>query len=102
MARLKKAVIAGGYTVVVDARIILIVKKGGVESSLYDDGQALLKTPDRAAAETGGGPRGQAGFAGEVGPGKDRISGGVSVEHQTIGTPGTTVPAGNEIDLLSR
>lgn len=51
MAALKKAVVAAGYTVVVDARIILIVRKGGVESSLYDDGKVLLKTTDRAAAE---------------------------------------------------
>lgn len=51
MVRLKKAVVAAGYAIVVDARIILIVRKGGVESSLYDDGKVLLKTTDRAAAE---------------------------------------------------
>ncbi len=51
MARLKKGLLAAGFVVVVDARIILIVKKGAVESSLYDDGKALLKTTDREAAE---------------------------------------------------
>jgi hypothetical protein len=51
MARLKRGLLAAGYTMVVDARIILIVRKAGVETSLYDDGKALLKTTDRAAAE---------------------------------------------------
>jgi hypothetical protein len=56
MDRLKGAVTAAGYTVVVDARIILIVRKAIpagalVESSLYDNGKVLVKTQDRAAAE---------------------------------------------------
>jgi hypothetical protein len=50
MERLKAALLRDGYLVVVDAKIILIVRKG-VESSLYDNGKVLLKTTDRAAAE---------------------------------------------------
>ena len=50
MARLKRDLVGDGYTVVVDAAIILIVRKS-VESSLYDNGKVLLKTTDRAAAE---------------------------------------------------
>jgi hypothetical protein len=50
MGRLKQALVAQGYQVVVDAKIILIVRKE-VESSLYDNGKVLLKTTDRAAAE---------------------------------------------------
>lgn len=52
MGRLKARLVADGYTVVVDARIILIVRKG-LESSLYDDGKVLLKTTDGPAAEAG-------------------------------------------------
>ncbi len=52
MARLKAGLAGDGFGVVVDARIILIVRKG-VESSIYDDGKVLLKTTDRALAETG-------------------------------------------------
>jgi hypothetical protein len=59
MERLKVALVRDGYTVVVDAKIILIVRKPvptgapaqPVESSLYDNGKVLLKTTDRAAAE---------------------------------------------------
>lgn len=51
MRRLKAALAGAGYTVVVDAGIILIVRKG-VESSCYDTGKVLLKTTDRAAAES--------------------------------------------------
>jgi hypothetical protein len=50
MRRLKAALAGAGYTVVVDASIILIVRKG-VESSCYDNGKVLLKTTDREAAE---------------------------------------------------
>ena len=50
MVRLKQDLVAAGYTVVVDARVILIVRKG-VESSVYDHGKVLLKTTDRGAAE---------------------------------------------------
>jgi hypothetical protein len=63
MAGLKRRLTASGYVVVVDARIILIVRKqvdvsvsGGVwkvdvETSLYDNGKVLVKTIDRDAAE---------------------------------------------------
>jgi hypothetical protein len=50
MARLKQALLADGYQVVVDAKIILIVRKG-VETSLYDNGKVLVKTTDKDAAE---------------------------------------------------
>jgi len=56
MGRLKQALTADGYAVVVDAKIILIVRKAIpagtlVETSLYDNGKVLVKTTDRAAAE---------------------------------------------------
>jgi hypothetical protein len=52
MAALRRSLEAAGYKVVVDARIILVVRdEAGVESSLYDNGQVLLKTPDRDLAE---------------------------------------------------
>ena len=50
MARARAALAKAGFAIVLDARIILIVRKG-VESSVYDTGKVLLKTPDRAAAE---------------------------------------------------
>lgn len=57
MGRLKSAVQAAGYHIVVDAKVILIVRRddghGPVESSLYDNGKVLLKTTDKAAAEAG-------------------------------------------------
>lgn len=53
MGRLREAVVAAGFRVLVDARIILVVRAPaeGVESSLYDNGRVLLKTTDREAAE---------------------------------------------------
>lgn len=54
MGRLKRDLAAAGYKIVVDARIILVVREPGaaaVESSLYDTGRVLLKTTDRDAAE---------------------------------------------------
>lgn len=58
MAALRRRLVEAGYTIVVDARIILIVRKPvagavgpTVESSLYDNGKVLLKTTDRPAAE---------------------------------------------------
>jgi hypothetical protein len=51
MRRLKDGLVAAGYQVVIDAAIILIVRKG-VESSLYDTGKVLLKTTDPIAAKT--------------------------------------------------
>lgn len=40
-----------GYEIVVDAKVILVVRRG-VESSVYESGKVLLKTTDRGAAET--------------------------------------------------
>lgn len=51
MRRLRDGLVAAGYQVIIDAAIILIVRKG-VESSLYDTGKVLLKTTDPAAAQT--------------------------------------------------
>lgn len=50
MAGLKRRLVEAGYTVVVDAKVVLIVRRG-VESSVYDNGKVLLKTTDRPAAE---------------------------------------------------
>ncbi|MEA3202482.1 MAG: hypothetical protein QOI63_148, partial [Thermoplasmata archaeon] len=41
MDRLKAALQRDGYHVVVDAKIILIVRKATLESSLYDNGKVL-------------------------------------------------------------
>lgn len=56
MAKLKQALAAAGYVIVVDAKIILIVRHatpphGNVETSVYDNGKVLVKTPERQAAE---------------------------------------------------
>ena len=55
MPGLKARLAGGGYAVVIDARVVLIVRKGTpagpVESSVYDNGKVLLKTTDRPAAE---------------------------------------------------
>src|SRR5688500_4360412 len=56
MAGLRGRVAAAGYAVVIDAKVILIVRKAvrdgsAVESSVYDNGKVLLKTTDRTAAE---------------------------------------------------
>lgn len=56
MARLKRDLVGDGFTLVIDAKVVLIVRKampGGqaVESSLYDNGKILLKTTDKPAAE---------------------------------------------------
>lgn len=57
MGRLKQVLLQAGYHLVVDAKVILIVRRddghGPVESSLYDNGKVLLKTTDRGAAEAG-------------------------------------------------
>jgi hypothetical protein len=64
MAGLKARLLQSGYAVVIDAKVVLIVRKAmesqgpgsglavAVESSLYDNGKVLLKTTDRPAAET--------------------------------------------------
>jgi hypothetical protein len=55
MAGLRARLAGSGYAVVIDARVVLIVRKGTpagpVESSVYDNGKVLLKTTDRPAAE---------------------------------------------------
>jgi len=51
LARAKPLLAAAGFTLVMDARILLIVRGAGVESSVHDTGKVLLKTTDRAAAE---------------------------------------------------
>jgi hypothetical protein len=56
MAGLRARLAASGYAIVVDAKVILIVRKAtgegpAVESSVYDNGKVLLKTTDRPAAE---------------------------------------------------
>lgn len=55
MAGLKRRLQDGSYTIVVDAKVVLIVRKPvdgqPVESSVYDNGKVLLKTTDRPAAE---------------------------------------------------
>lgn len=56
MAGLRKRLSEAGYAIVVDAKVILIVRKAvgagaPVESSLYDNGKVLLKTTDRPLAE---------------------------------------------------
>lgn len=56
MASLRRRLSEAGYTIVVDAKVILIVRKAlqeglAVESSLYDNGKVLLKTTDRPLAE---------------------------------------------------
>lgn len=50
MARLREVLVAAGYHIVVDARVVLLVRKD-VESSVYANGKVLLKTTDPAAAE---------------------------------------------------
>ena len=50
MPALKRRLQGDGYMVVIDAKVVLIVRKA-VESSLYDNGKVLLKTTDRPAAE---------------------------------------------------
>ena len=50
MGDLKTRLAADGYDIVLDARIILLVRKA-VELSVYDSGKVLLKTTDRDAAE---------------------------------------------------
>ncbi|MHB8632655.1 MAG: hypothetical protein ACYDBQ_01625 [Thermoplasmatota archaeon] len=51
MARLRAGLVAAGFEMVLDAGIILIVRRG-MESSVYDTGKVLLKTTDAAAAAT--------------------------------------------------
>lgn len=52
MAELKAALVEDGFDIKVDARILLLVRKG-VESTIYDTGKVLLKTTEKAEAEAG-------------------------------------------------
>lgn len=51
MADLKGAVESAGYHVVIDAKILMVIRKD-VESSVYDTGKVILKTTDKDAAQT--------------------------------------------------
>lgn len=49
---LKQTAEAAGFSIIIDAKVVLIVRdQEGVESSVYEDGKVLLKTDDRSAAE---------------------------------------------------
>lgn len=50
MADFRAAVQEAGYQVVVDAKVLLVVRRD-VESSVYDTGKVILKTTDKAEAE---------------------------------------------------
>lgn len=52
MARLKDELAADGFEIALDARVLLLVRKG-VESTVYSTGKVLLKTTDKATAEAG-------------------------------------------------
>lgn len=47
---LKKALTIAGYTIHLDARVLLLVRKE-TESTIYSTGKVLLKTTDKAEAE---------------------------------------------------
>lgn len=59
MGGLKARLLEAGFAIVVDAKVILVVRQAAappaaakpVESSVYDNGKVLLKTTDRSAAE---------------------------------------------------
>jgi len=50
LAALRARLEDAGYEIVIDARVLLLVRRG-VEASVYRDGKVLLKTTDRGAAE---------------------------------------------------
>lgn len=50
LGRLKQALTGVGYEVLLDARVLLLVRKG-TESTVYQNGKVLLKTKDRGEAE---------------------------------------------------
>lgn len=55
MDRLKGALTGADYAVLVDARVLLVVRAPGddpTESSVHDDGKVLLKTTDPGEAES--------------------------------------------------
>ncbi len=51
LGALKPMLAAAGFTIVLDARILLLVKKG-TESTVYATGKVLLKTADKDEAES--------------------------------------------------
>ncbi len=51
LGALKDALAADGFEIVLDARILLLVRRG-TESTIYDTGKVLLKTTDKDEAET--------------------------------------------------
>lgn len=53
MAGFKDALEADGFDVILDARILLLVRRDGVESTVYDTGKVLLKTTEKEVAEAG-------------------------------------------------
>lgn len=50
MPELKAALVADGFEIVLDARILLLVR-AGTQSTIYDTGKVLLKTTQKAEAE---------------------------------------------------
>lgn len=48
---LEKNVQAGGWEVLVNGGIILVVRKGKDDASIFNDGKVLIKTQERAVAE---------------------------------------------------
>lgn len=53
MGALKSALAQGGFQVLLDAKVILLIKASdGTEASVYDNGKVLLKTTKKEAAET--------------------------------------------------
>lgn len=53
MGALKEALAGGRFQVLLDAKVILLVKDPhGTEASVYDNGKVLLKTVDRNEADS--------------------------------------------------
>ena len=44
---------AGGYTIIVDAGVMCVVEKDGLELQLFSSGRVLIKTPELEIAERG-------------------------------------------------
>lgn len=51
MGEMKAAMLDAGYQIVVDAKVLLVVRRD-VESSVYDTGKVILKTTDKAQAQS--------------------------------------------------
>lgn len=50
LVALKKDLGADGFEIVLDARVLLLVRKG-TESTVYSNGKVLMKTKEKAEAE---------------------------------------------------